>query len=83
MTAFLQCFWILPQIGFASFGNLMSSFGKAYDPLCTEVSGATLIYLQNSQKLESGFHIFQIPDPRKSILGPGDVFACFACPKIH
>ena len=28
--------------------------------------------------LEPGFQIFQIWDPRKSVLGPGDVFACFS-----
>ena len=37
MTAFLQCFWILSQIGFASIRNLMSSFGKASQPFCTEI----------------------------------------------
>ena len=29
---------------------------------------------QTFQNLEPGFQIFQIPDPRKSVLGPGDVF---------
>ena len=36
MTAFLQCFWMFTQIGFALFWNLVSSFGKVYDPSCTE-----------------------------------------------
>ena len=29
------------------------------------------------QNMESDFQIFQIPDPRKSVFGPGDVFVCF------
>ena len=37
MTAYLQCFWISPQIGFASFRNLTSSFGEVYDPIHTEI----------------------------------------------
>ena len=40
----------------------------------------------NFQKIlnvEYDFQIFQIPDPRKSVLGPGDVFGRFLCPKIH
>ena len=58
----------------------MSSFGKVYDPLCTEISGANLKYFRFSQNLESDFQLFQIPDPRKSVFGPGDVFACFLSP---
>ena len=43
-----------------------------------------LLYIfQNFQKLESNFQIFQITDPRKSVLGPGDVFACCVGPKIY
>ena len=38
---------------------------------------------QENQNLESDFHIFKIPDPTKSVLGPGDVFACFLYPQIH
>ena len=57
MTAFLQCFWILSQIGVASNRNLVSSFGKASEPLCTECSW-TFSYFQNVQKLEPGFQFF-------------------------
>ena len=32
------------------------------------------------KKMEAGFPIFQIPDPIKSVLGPGDVFSCFVGP---
>ena len=32
---------------------------------------------QKFQKMEPGFQIFHISDPRKSVLGPVDVFACF------
>ena len=32
--------------------------------------------------MESDFQIFQIPDPRKSVLGPGVVFGNFCRPKI-
>ena len=32
------------------------------------------------QKMKHGFHIFQIPDPMKCVLGPGDVVACLVCP---
>ena len=38
---------------------------------------------QKFQNMEPGFQIFQIPDPRKSVLWPGDVFGTFVCPKNH
>ena len=83
MTAFLQCFWIFPQIGFASIRNLMSSFGKAYDPLCTEISWAHLRYFSNKSKCGTWFPDFSDSRPKKIVLGPGDVFACFVCPTFY
>ena len=83
MTAFLQCFWIVSQIGVASNRNLTSSFGKAYDPFCTEKPWANLRYFQKFLNLEPGFQIVQISDPIKCVLGPGDVFACFRCPIFY
>ena len=61
----------------------MSSFGKSYDPFSTVFLGASSIYFSKIQKLEPYFLISQIPDPRKSVLGPGDVFACFPGPTIY
>ena len=61
----------------------MSSFGESYDPISTVFSGASLYIFQKFQNLESDFQHFQIPDPRKSVLGPGDVFGTFVCPKNH
>ena len=55
----------------------MSSFGEVYDPFCTVCLGASFVYFSNFPNLESDFPIFQIPDPRKSVLGPGDVVAYF------
>ena len=43
-----------------------------------------LLYIfQKLQNAEPGFQIFQIPDPKKSVLWPGDVFGTFLCPKKH
>ena len=42
-----------------------------------------LYIFQNFKKVESNFQIFQIPDPRKSVVGPGDVFACLVGPKNY
>ena len=61
----------------------MSSFGEVYDPFCTVFLGASFMYFPDFQNFEPGFQIFQIPDPRKSVLGPGDVFGSFFDPKIH
>ena len=36
MTAFYNVFDFFPEIGVAQIRNLMSSFGKASDPSCTE-----------------------------------------------
>ena len=33
--------------------------------------------------MKSDFQIFQIIDPKKCVLGPGDVFACVACPIFY
>ena len=57
MTAFLQCFWISTQIGFTLFWNLMSSFGKAYDPFCTVFLGASFVYFFKKFKIWN--HIFR------------------------
>ena len=75
ITAFVQCFWNFPQIGVASIRNLMSSFGKAYDPFCTEMLWANFIYFQTffkeNQNLEPGFQNFQIPGPKYVFWGMG------------
>ena len=59
----------------------MSSFGEVYDPICTVCLGASFIYFSNFQNLEPYFLIFQIPDPIKSVFGPGDVFGSFSLSK--
>ena len=42
-----------------------------------------LLYMFHKfQKLEPYFQIFQIPDPRKSVFWPGDVFGFFYVQKI-
>ena len=42
-----------------------------------------LLYIfQKFQNVEPYFQIFQIPDPRKSVFWPGDVFAGFQVQKI-
>ena len=42
-----------------------------------------LLYMfQNFQNLEPYFQIFQIPDPRRSVFWPGDVFGSFFGPEI-
>ena len=41
------------------------------------------IFFFKKQKWESYFQNFHIPDPRKSVLGPGDVFTCFLGPTIY
>ena len=71
MTAFLQCVWILSEIGVASIRNLASPFGKTYDPFCTEFPWTNFIHFQKNQKTESRFQIFQIPDPKNVFLGLG------------
>ena len=35
------------------------------------------------QNPEQGFQTFQIPDPRKYVFWPGDVFTCFVGPKNY
>ena len=77
MTAFLQCFLIFTQIGFALFWNLASSFGEVYDPFCTVFLGASFHIFQTFQNLEPGFQIFQIPDPRNRLLGLGTLLHVF------
>ena len=61
----------------------MSSFAEVYDPFCTVCLGIYFIYFQKIQNVEPYLQIIQIPDPRKSVLGPGDVFACFLNPNNH
>ena len=58
MTAFVQCFWVLSQIGFASIRNLTSSFGKASQPFCTEMSWANLRHFSKFSK-STIFNYFQ------------------------
>ena len=67
MTAFLQCFWISTQIGFALFRNLVSSFGKVYDPFCTEISWANLEYF--SKDSTSGIQFSDFSDSRAKKIG--------------
>ena len=69
MTAFLQCFWISPQIVFASIRNLMSSFGKASDPFCTEIPWASLIYLSNFSNFGTWFPDCSDSRPNKMCFG--------------
>ena len=38
---------------------------------------------QNFQNLESSFQKNQIPNPKKSVFWPGDVFGIFLGPKNH
>ena len=68
MTACLQCFWMFSQIGFASNRNLMSSFGKASEPFCTEISWAILIFFQFS-KVGTWFPDFSDSRPDKMCFG--------------
>ena len=49
MTTFLQCFWISFQIGFASKWNLVSSFGKVSQPICTVFLWASLRCFSKSE----------------------------------
>ena len=59
------------QIGFASFRNLMSSFGEVYDPICTEFSWAQFHVFQNFQNVEASFQIFHIINPKHVFWGLG------------
>ena len=83
MTAFLQCFWISTQIGFASFGNLVSSFAKVLEPFCIVFLWASFSYFQNFRNLESGFQIFLILDQQNWCWGQWTFLDVFTCPKIH
>ena len=79
MTAFLMCFWMFSQIGFASNWNHTSSFGKVSQPICTELLWAFVRFFSKPDiyiYMEPDFQIFQIPDPHKCVFGPGDVWAC-------
>ena len=77
MTAFLQCFWMFSQIGVASIRNLMSSFGKAYDPFCTEIAWANLIYFSNISKFGTWFPDFSDFRPNKMCFGARWRFCVF------
>ena len=84
MTAVLLCFWVLPQIGFASFRNLTSSFGEVYDPICTETSWASFIDFQKFQKYIIWFSDFSDSRPKKIGCGcPGTFLAFFYVQKIN
>ena len=77
MTTILQCFWISTQIGFASFGNLMSSFAKVLEPSCTVFLGASFIYFLNFSKFGSWFPDFSDPRPNKIGFGACGRFLTF------
>ena len=83
MTAFLQCFWISTQIAFASFGNLMSSFGESYDPISTVFLGASFIYISMFSKMWNQifrFSRFQTQENR--FFGLGTFLALFYVQKF-
>ena len=61
----------------------MSSFGEAYDPICTVFLGASFIDFSIFQNLESGFQIFHIPIPKHVFWGLWTFLDVLACPKIH
>ena len=69
MTAFLQCFGVLSQIGFASNRNLLSSFGKASQPFCTEMSWANLRCFSKNWKYGTWFPDFSDFRPNKMCFG--------------
>ena len=67
------------QIGFASIRNLMSSFGKAYDPFCTEILVSKChIFSNKSKKSKFGTWLpdFSDSSPKICVLGPGNVLGC-------
>ena len=66
MTAFLQCFWIFPQIGFASNRNLTSSFDKVYDPFYRDFSWAYFSDFSKFSKFGTWFPDFSYSSPTKS-----------------
>ena len=83
MTAFLQCFWNSTQIGFASFGNLMSSFGEVSDPFCTVFLGASFIHFSKNSKFGTRFTGFSDSRPRKiGVWGPGTFLRVFYVQKF-
>ena len=63
MTAFLHSFWIFVQIGFASKWNLMSSFGKVSQPICTDCFKASLRYCSKSEIYGTWFPVFSYSRP--------------------
>ena len=74
---FYSVFWIFTQIGFASFGNLMSSFGEVYDPFCTVFLGASFIYFSKFSKFGTRFQDFSDPRPKKIGFGAWGHFCMF------
>ena len=75
MIAFVQCFRIVSQIGVASIRNLMSSFGKASEPFCTDFRKHLFDIFKLLENWNQVF-IFSYPRPAKCVFGPGDVLAC-------
>ena len=69
MTACLQCFWMFPQIGFASNRNLVSSFGKTSQPFCTDILWAKLRYFLKLSKFGTWFPDFSDFRPNKMCVG--------------
>ena len=65
MTACLHSVWIVSQIGFASSRNLMSSFGKASQPFCTDFVWASSWYFSNFSKNGTWFSYFSDYKPKK------------------
>ena len=61
----------------------MSSFGKVSQPFCTDIPCANLGYFSKISKFETWFPDFSDYKSNKCVLGPGDVFACFLCPRIY
>ena len=82
MTAFLQCFWILSQIGVASDRNLMSSFEKRYSHSAQKFREQISGISQSFQILEPGFQIFQIPYPIEMCFGAQGPFWLFSMSNI-
>ena len=77
MTAFLECIWIFTQIGFASFRNLTSSFGKKSQPFCTVLLGASFIYFSNFSKFGTWIPDFSDSRPKKIGFGAWGRFCLF------
>ena len=83
MTTFLQCFWMFTQIVFALFWNLVSSFGKVYDPFRTVFLGASFIYFSKFSKFRTRLSDFSDSRPKKTVfLAWGPFYTFFFVQKI-